>query len=865
MKKLQKAGLFGQIVSSLFPKTMTGHVRTEVLPNGQVQATPVFLIDDQEVPPELVGTGSSQTILGYTVTLDAASRNVRAQTQGRTTRVSKKKAAEFLTTLSRSGVAVRSKDGRTIPQIREVKPNVDLTLNQDDSLTIESELVTRAGVVLDKPADLDVLRAEDGWYAIGDDLVKVATTDTPLDDIIIGQRRASQLTGAQVPQVLKLIGQHAGQLGEIDKNPPLQPLQVFGDKTENRAKVDGDATTISIEPSLVFNSPQGRQYEQSPDATKRFAERGGGFARVEEGWIEMTPDVLHGHVQARRELEGRLGKLTDIHGPDIPKALTELKTATQRQGLWASPWTVYFSEAVKNSHKLVDNPANVEFRLNIVDRDGRSLLELDPIYNHERFRLTHAETQEAVVSRNNWIRRTGAWIKVDATKYRNIQSGIEQLGLQRGPTGFTFPASKREQVIALFSVYGSIQHSSAYADFLMKLADFDKIDEVPLPTRLHSTVQLRPYQRHGYNWLSFLHRFGLNGILADDMGLGKTLQTLAVIARASEISRFQVFPSLIICPTSVVTNWKREADKFFSETAVFTYVGQNRESSLERLAKLMSSKQSCASVMLVITSYDIARRDVEILNRIPWQYVVVDEGHNIKNPDAQRTRAIKTINGQNKLALTGTPIQNNLEELWSLFDFAMPGFLGKRSEFRDRYGRNGRVDWDAVNQGPVPLKSRVHPFIMRRLKENVAKDLPQKIMIEQVVELTPVQVSLYKDVLAGTECRRVFEEVEKKGVRRASTAILAAFTKLRNICNHPVLETSGGLLTTAKYEDSGKLDCSEGVDTRDYRWRTSHSIVLPKHPNARHHSEILRAVGGGCNSARWFNRCWSSPSFGRSV
>jgi SNF2 family DNA or RNA helicase len=210
---------------------------------------------------------------------------------------------------------------------------------------------------------------------------------------------------------------------------------------------------------------------------------------------------------------------------------------------------------------------------------------------------------------------------------------------------------------------------------------------------------------------------------------------------------------------------------------------------------------------LVVTSYDIARRDYKLLNQIPWLYVIVDEGHNIKNPDAKRTKAIKAIRGQHKLALTGTPIQNKLEELWSLFDFAMPGFLGSRRGFRKKYGCYDQINWDAVQQGPDNLKDRIRPFVLRRLKENVAKDLPPKILVDQKVELSPLQVDLYKRVLASADYRRVFEEIDAKGVQRAKVLILKVFTTLRAICNHPALAKEEYQGTSVNYDDSGKLEC----------------------------------------------------------
>ena len=259
----------------------------------------------------------------------------------------------------------------------------------------------------------------------------------------------------------------------------------------------------------------------------------------------------------------KVGNLTEIRGKDIPETLIALDQAGKRGTGWTSPWTVYFSQAVKDSHRIIDTQANVEFKLNIVDSDGCSLLQLDPIYNHERFQLSHSESEAAAISGEGWVRRRDAWIRVDDKKYRRIASEIADLGLQRTPAGFTFPASQREKIIEIFSTLGTLQHSAAYADFLTKLADFKKIEEVPLPSSVREGLTFRQYQRHGFNWLSFLHQFGLNGILADDMGLGKTLQCLTVIQRAKEKSNANL-PSLIICPTSVLSNWKTEAYKFFT-------------------------------------------------------------------------------------------------------------------------------------------------------------------------------------------------------------------------------------------------------------------------------------------------------------
>ena len=683
--------------------------------------------------------------------------------------------------------------------VQQVKPQLTLRLNPDDTLDVQSQLATQQGVVMKKPVSLDQLRQNEGWFIADGNLYRAEPTNTSIDPLLFTTGTTTRLLSQDVPEFIKATETVAGKLGHVEKNDLLEPLAIYGDTPEHRAKVDGDENAIHVSTSLVYQGKDRREHE-FPDQPAPFLDKDKtNFRRVPEGWIEITPQHIQQHKDAYVELKARIGDLDRIEGPRIPEVVGQLRD----QPNFDSPWTVYFSEAVSNSHRLIDTAADMEFRLNVVDSDGASLLQLDPLYNHERFQLSHADSLQGLVG-GGWLRRGNAWIRIDNDKCRRITSAIAALRLQPSGTGFSFPANEREKVVDVFSLLGSIEHSQAYADFLLKLADFDKIEDVPLPSSLRCEISLRTYQKHGYNWLAFLHRFGLNGVLADDMGLGKTLQTLAIIQRAKELGRSK-FPSLIMCPTSVVRNWEAEARKFFRECPVIIYTGDRREA---KLLDIWLAQDGVASP-LVVTSYDIARRDYEELNRISWLYVVVDEGHNIKNPDAQRTKAIKTINGQHKLALTGTPIQNNLEELWSLFDFVMPGYLGTRNAFRELYGRNGRVNWAAVRGGHYRLRDRIYPFILRRLKENVAKDLPKKIVVDRKVELTPVQVALYKEVLKSEEYNRLLDEVDTKGVQRASVLILSMFTKLRAICNHPALASKqlGG--DSLKCDDSGKLDCLE--------------------------------------------------------
>lgn len=489
------------------------------------------------------------------------------------------------------------------------------------------------------------------------------------------------------------------------------------------------------------------------------------------------------------------GPAPTFHGAEVPEFLELLARHATALG------SLERTAAVAESHRLVVAPATTEFRVTVVERLGQSLLRVDPIHRHERFQIGHDEATASRVAGARWIRRRGAWLAIDAERVAAVDRAAAALGLSLAGEGYEFPAADRERVLGAFGTLGGIRPTEAFGAFLAALADFERIEEMPLPESLRPGVRLRPYQRQGFNWLCFLQRFSLNGILADDMGLGKTLQTLAAVERARETGGSR-HPTLIICPTSVMLNWRNEIEKFLSRSETILFHGPSRGRHVERMQGAADDPADGPG-RYVITSFDCARIDHDVLNRIPWLYVIVDEGHTIKNPDAKRSKAIKTIPARHKLALTGTPIQNKLEELWSLFDFAMPGFLDSRAAFRRRYIAAKRVDWPAVNDGLVP---RIRPFVLRRLKSAVARDLPEKIVVERQVPLTPLQVTLYNAVRDSVEYHRMREEVEKHGVARSQTHIFAALTKLQNICNHPGIETGVSHPRSALPADSGKLD-----------------------------------------------------------
>jgi superfamily II DNA or RNA helicase len=300
---------------------------------------------------------------------------------------------------------------------------------------------------------------------------------------------------------------------------------------------------------------------------------------------------------------------------------------------------------------------------------------------------------------------------------------------------------------------------------------------------------LRPYQQAGWRWLRFLAQHELGGVLADDMGLGKTVQTLAMMQSGRE-SAPASRASLIVCPTSLVSNWRNEARRFCPGLRVMLHHGAGRTDSADRLG----------SADLVITSYPILLRDAALLSSVAFEVVVLDEAQHIKNPRTQVALAACALQAQARFCLTGTPMENHLGELWSLFQFALPGFLGSREQFNTVYRTPIEKHGDEARR--EALAQRMAPVFLRRTKQEVLGELPPKIETVQRIPLSPEQADLYESVRAAMD-RRIHEEIDRCGLARSRIMILDALLKLRQVCCHPALLKG---VTAGQQAPSAKLD-----------------------------------------------------------
>ncbi|MDD7964718.1 DEAD/DEAH box helicase [Actinomycetospora sp. DW7H6] len=380
--------------------------------------------------------------------------------------------------------------------------------------------------------------------------------------------------------------------------------------------------------------------------------------------------------------------------------------------------------------------------------------------------LSNAEMDALVRAKAPLVRLRGRWVAVDPERLRD---------------GLAFLAERRERPTVGDVLHLAVTHpddvpaplpvESLRLDGELGdlLAGGTTLEPLDTPPGVRAT--LRPYQRRGLSWLAFLARLRLGGVLADDMGLGKTLQVLAL--ESHERADADVGPTLLVCPTSVVSTWRREAERFVPELRVAVHHGAGRS----------EPREAADGADLVVTSYGTLVRDTDAFAELAWHRVVLDEAQMVKNNRSRGARAVRRLDAEHRLALTGTPVENRLAELWSIMDAVNPGMLGSATAFRERYAvpveRHGRVDV------AEDLRRRTRPFLLRRLKTDpaVVDDLPEKIETVERCGLTAEQASLYRvvvDEMLG-ELDDVAPGIERRG------RVLAAMTKLKQVCDHPAL------------------------------------------------------------------------------
>ena len=381
--------------------------------------------------------------------------------------------------------------------------------------------------------------------------------------------------------------------------------------------------------------------------------------------------------------------------------------------------------------------------------------------------MTARELEALAQLKTPLVRLRGQWVELNASEIRAALDFWDRKGETTLQDVIRLAVGAGETPGG-FDVDG-VAASGWVEDLLGQLTGRAEFQELEAPEGFCGT--LRPYQQRGYSWLAFLRRWGLGACLADDMGLGKTVQTLAAIQqdRRDGVAR----PVLLVCPTSVLNNWRKEAARFTPDLPLMMHHGPGRK----RDAEFVEAARQHAIVM---ASYGVLARDVGFMAEVPWRGIVLDEAQNIKNPATRQARAARSLGAEYRVALTGTPVENHVGDLWSVMQFLNPGLLGTEGEFKRNYFIPIQAERD---EGAAQrLQRATGPFILRRLKTDraVITDLPEKVESKEFCPLTREQATLYEAVLR--EAEQALEEAE--GIERRG-AILGTLTKLKQVCNHP--------------------------------------------------------------------------------
>jgi len=444
--------------------------------------------------------------------------------------------------------------------------------------------------------------------------------------------------------------------------------------------------------------------------------------------------------------------------------------------------------------------------------------------------ISERDIQRALMKGDSFIERNGRTILLDGDAIQQAREVFEDCAVGEGEKAGTF---------RMRSIYGSYVESSlnaldgidieatpSWLERAKRQNEQESVEPVELHPKLKGT--LRTYQHEGVNWLRFLENRSFCGILADEMGLGKTIQTLAWIQLGRSDELHQGKPALIVCPTSLVENWREEAKKFTPNLKVLLLHGTDRHRKWKNVEKSD----------MVITSYALMRRDIEKHLDHTYSIAILDEAQHIKNRSTQNALAAKKIKADHRLVLSGTPIENGVTDLWSIMDFLMPGYLGSHKDFREFYELpilNGGPEGDYVQ---AKLRRKLHPFLLRRLKKHVAKDLPPKIERLAPCKLTQDQHKVYRQLLEESK-NKIAEMVEKKGFNKSRMEILKTLLRLRQTCCHIDLLKLDGVNSkhpSAKMELFFEL-LNEAIDSKHrvlvFSQFTSMLAILKKEMNER--------------------------------
>jgi superfamily II DNA or RNA helicase len=451
------------------------------------------------------------------------------------------------------------------------------------------------------------------------------------------------------------------------------------------------------------------------------------------------------------------------------------------EGIGSLPesWDLYVPEELVGV-QVRSKPVQMQARVS----SGVDWLNVQITWESDGVSIDRKDIEQCLREGKKFVRLSDdSYAPLDADRVEAMVQREIELIASAGKNG-KLPLSQAGRVQELLNQLPDAKVTATTKQLFKKLSSIDEIKQIKKPRALKAT--LRPYQEQGLSWLKFVHDLGTGGILADDMGLGKTIETLALLLLVKQENK--TLRALIVAPTSVVGNWVREIEKFAPTLTTSLWHGAGRK----------EQQKDLTSANVIITSYALLRRDIDLLTKLKLDYVILDEAQAIKNPQSATAHAAKELTPNRRLALTGTPIENRLTEIWSIFDFVSPGILPPLAKFEERFSRP--ID-QGDSKAAARLKAIIHPFILRRTKNEVAKDLPAKIESDKVIDLGPEQRAIYTQVLREVRAQ-VMGELDRLGMAKSQLHILAGLTKLRQAACDPRLL---GLPRQFSHEDSAKV------------------------------------------------------------
>lgn len=500
-------------------------------------------------------------------------------------------------------------------------------------------------------------------------------------------------------------------------------------------------------------------------------------------------------------------RLTNVHGGGVDTEIAAKMLGNAVRGLIRLGWRI------QADGQQVRQPGTLHFEVKTgidwfelhgdVDFEGRSVAFPELLAALARGDATvRLDDGSLGILPEEWMREFGLLSGLGVTDGDHVRFAQNQVGL----------------LDALLAAQDSVRVDSRFEELRERVKSFQGIQLDQEPEGFHGA--LRPYQREGVGWLSFLHEFKFGGCLADDMGLGKTIQLLALLQRLHQNKELKG-ATLVVVPKSLIFNWHNECRRFIPDLEVVEYTGLHRARLRKKFAK----------TDVILTTYGTVRRDIMHLRDVQFQYVVLDEAQAVKNAGSQVSKAVRLLKSQHRLALTGTPIENHLSDLWSIFEFLNPGMLGRASVFRMQTSSE-----TAGDDSRRLLSQALRPFILRRTKKEVAKELPDKFEQTILCTMGQKQEALYNEMRDHYRAS-ILGIVEKQGMAKSKMHVLEALLRLRQAACHP------GLLDEKRHEESSaKLDVlcinlqdllSEGHKALVFSQFTSYLAIVKKHLDER--------------------------------